>query len=97
MKSIYDIIRRPMVTEKSTVLKNEHQTVTFRVHCDANKVEIKEAVEKLFKVKVDSVHTAQFHGKKKRLGKYVGRRQDWKKAYVKLKAGEKMIELFDNV
>jgi len=97
MKSLFDIIQRPMVTEKSTILKNDHRTVTFRVHRGANKVEIKEAVEKLFKVKVDSVHTAQFHGKKKRMGKYVGRRQDWKKAYVKLRDGEKMIDLFDNV
>lgn len=97
MKSLYDIIQAPLITEKITQLKTDHQTVAFRVHRHANKVEIKQAVERLFKVKVDSVHTAQFHGKKKRLGRNVGYRQDWKKAYVKLKAGEKMIELFDNV
>ena len=97
MRNLYDIIQRPMITEKSTQLKNDHQTVAFRVNRHANQVEIKQAVEKLFKVKVESVHTAQFHGKKKRMGRYAGHRQDWKKAYVKLKSGEKMIELFDNV
>jgi large subunit ribosomal protein L23 len=64
---------------------------------DANKIEIKDAVEKIFKVKVESVRTANFHGKKRRQGRYSGRRPDWKKAYVTLKQGEKMIEFSETV
>jgi large subunit ribosomal protein L23 len=86
------VLRAPVITEKSTLLKETMQTLAFKVVRDANKIEIKDAVEKIFKVKVASVRTAIFHGKKKRQGKYVGRRSDWKKAYVTLKEGEKMIE-----
>ncbi|MDR1727283.1 MAG: 50S ribosomal protein L23 [Acidobacteriota bacterium] len=86
------VLRTPVITEKSTLLKENMQTLAFKVLRDANKIEIKDAVEKIFKVKVASVRTANFHGKKKRQGKYVGRRSDWKKAYVTLKEGEKMIE-----
>jgi large subunit ribosomal protein L23 len=71
--------------------------VTFKVLRDANKIEIKDAVEKIFKVKVQSVRTANFHGKKRRQGRYSGRRPDWKKAYVTLKEGEKMIEFSEAV
>jgi len=91
------VLRTPVITEKSTLLKENLQTVTFKVLRDANKIEIKDAVEKIFKVKVDSVRTANFHGKKRRQGKYAGRRSDWKKAYVTLKAGEKMIEFSEAV
>ena len=71
--------------------------MTFKVLRDANKIEIKDAVEKIFKVKVESVRTANFHGKKRRQGRYTGRRPDWKKAYVTLKEGEKMIEFSEAV
>jgi len=86
------VLKAPVITEKSTLLKENQQTLAFKVLRDANKIEIKDAVENIFKVKVADVRTANFHGKKKRQGKYVGRRPDWKKAYVTLKKGEKMIE-----
>ena len=86
------VLRTPVITEKSTLLKETMQVLAFNVLRDANKIEIKDAVENIFKVKVADVRTAIFHGKKKRQGKYVGRRPDWKKAYVTLKEGEKMIE-----
>ena len=86
------VLKSPVITEKSTLLKENMQTLAFKVLRDANKIEIKDAVENIFKVKVAGVRTALFHGKKKRQGKYVGRRPDWKKAYVTLKKGEKMIE-----
>jgi large subunit ribosomal protein L23 len=86
------VLKSPVITEKSTLLKENLQVLAFKVLRDANKIEIKDAVENIFKVKVDSVRTAIFHGKKKRQGKFVGRRPDWKKAYVTLKKGEKMIE-----
>ena len=91
------VLRTPVITEKSTLLKENLQTVTFKVLRDANKIEIRDAVENIFKVKVDSVRTANFHGKKRRQGKYAGRRSDWKKAYVTLKTGEKMIEFSEAV
>jgi large subunit ribosomal protein L23 len=86
------VLKLPVITEKSTYIKDTHRTVTFKVLRDANKIEIKDAVEKIFKVKVQSVRTANFHGKKRRQGRHEGRRPDWKKAYVTLKEGEKMIE-----
>ncbi|NLV32740.1 MAG: 50S ribosomal protein L23 [Acidobacteria bacterium] len=91
------VLRLPVITEKSTLMKENLRTVAFRVLRDANKIEIKDAVEKMFKVKVQCVRTANFHGKKRRQGRYVGRRSDWKKAYVTLKAGEKMIEFSETV
>src|SRR5439155_6034519 len=95
MKSTYEVIRRPLVTEKSTLLKETQRSLCFEVHKDASKPEIKKAVESLFGVKVADVRLANVHGKVKRQGRYVGRRADWKKAYVVLKPGEKVIELFD--
>jgi len=89
------VLKTPVITEKSTLLKENLQVLAFNVLRDANKIEIKDAVENIFKVKVASVRTAIFHGKKKRQGKFVGRRPDWKKAYVTLKKGEKMIEFFE--
>ena len=86
------VLKLPVITEKSTHAKENLRTVAFKVLRDANKIEIKDAVEKIFKVKVQSVRTANFHGKKRRQGRYTGRRPDWKKAYVTLKQGEKMIE-----
>jgi large subunit ribosomal protein L23 len=95
MKTLYDVIRRPLITEKSATLKESQRSLCFEVHRDATKPEIKKAVESLFGVKVDDVRVANVHGKVKRQGRHVGRRPDWKKAYVVLKKGEKMIEFFE--
>jgi len=95
MKNVYEVIRRPLLTEKSTLLKESQQTLVFEVHRDATKPEIKKAVETLFERKVADVRVARVHGKVKRQGRYVGKRPDWKKAYVLLKEGEKMVEFFD--
>lgn len=89
---IEDVIRRPLLTEKSTVIEG---TYAFEVARDANKVEVRRAVEAQFKVKVDEVRIANMHGKLRRQGRYFGRRPDWKKAYVRLAAGEKPIEFFE--
>src|SRR5687768_5764249 len=95
MMNMYEVIRRPLITEKSTNLKETQSTLGFEVHRDATKPEIKKAIETLFGVKVADVRVANVHGKVKRQGRYVGKRPDWKKAYVVLKEGEKMIEFFD--
>jgi large subunit ribosomal protein L23 len=97
MSRLEYVLRLPVITEKSTYVKENYRTVAFKVLRDANKIEIKDAVEKIFKVKVESVRTATFHGKKRRQGRYSGRRPDWKKAYVTLKEGEKMIEFSEAV
>jgi len=95
MKSLYQVIRRRLITEKTTALKVTQRSLCFEVHRDATKPEIKKAVEQFFNVKVEDVRVANVHGKTKRQGRYVGRRPDWKKAYVVLKKGEKMIEFFE--
>jgi large subunit ribosomal protein L23 len=95
MRNVYEVIRRPLITEKTTALKETQRSLCFEVHRDASKPEIKKAVESLFGVKVQDVRVANVHGKVKRQGRYVGRRPDWKKAYVVLKQGEKMIEFFE--
>ena len=95
MKNLYEVIRRPLITEKTTTARETQNAVCFEVHRDATKPEIKKAVETLFGVKVQDVRVANVHGKVKRQGRYVGKRPDWKKAYVVLKQGEKMIEFFD--
>ncbi len=87
-----DVIRRPIITEKSTVIREDGRTLVFEVSRDANKIDIKRAVETLLGSKVESVRTSIFHGKVKRQGRYSGRRSDWKKAYVKLREGEKLPE-----
>lgn len=97
MKDIYSVIKRPIITEKGMDLKEEKHTLCFEVDVNANKREVKQAVEKLFKVKVDSVTTLNFFGKERRRGRFTGYKPDWKKAYVKLKAGEKMIEFAENI
>jgi large subunit ribosomal protein L23 len=97
MTRIYQVLKLPVITEKSTYVKENLSTLTFKVARDANKQEIKDAVQKIFKVKVDSVRTATFHGKNRRQGRFTGRRPDWKKAYVTLKKGEKMIEFSEVV
>jgi large subunit ribosomal protein L23 len=84
------IIRRPLVTEKSTLMREAGANViAFEVDPKANKIEVKHAVEKLFKVKVDEVRLFNVRGKVKRMGRSFGKRRDWRKAYVRLKEGEK--------
>ena len=86
----YDIILRPIITEKSTLVKETGNQYVFEVLRSANKIEIRKAVEKLFKVKVIDVHVQNMEGKKKRLGRYAGKRSDWKKAIVKLSPKDKI-------
>jgi large subunit ribosomal protein L23 len=97
MKSPYQIIRRPVITEKGLDVKENEGTLVFEVASGATKTEIKEAVQAVFKVKVDTVRTANYEGKERRRGKFAGFRPDWKKAYVRLKAGEKMPEYAQNL
>jgi len=89
---LYDVIVRPIVTEKGVGKKEAERTLCFQVNPDATKTDIKGAVEKLFKVKVADVRTATFEGKLRRRGRYSGYRSDWKKAYVRLQSGQKMPE-----
>jgi large subunit ribosomal protein L23 len=93
--TIHDIIKRPLITEKGTLKKESERTLCFEVAASANKVQVASAVEKLFKVKVEAVRTSNFEGKLRRRGKFAGYRSDWKKAYVKLKEGEKVPEFTD--
>jgi large subunit ribosomal protein L23 len=93
----FQVIRRPIIPEEGLGVKETQHTVVFEVAVDANKTEVKEAVQKIFKVKVDQVRTANFHGKFRRRGRSEGYRHDWKKAYVRLAPGEKMIEYAENL
>ena len=88
--TIHEVIRRPLVTEKGVNKKETERTLCFEVAPNANKVQVKQAVEKLFKVKVAEVRTSNVEGKMRRRGRFSGYRPDWKKAYVKLKEGEKV-------
>jgi large subunit ribosomal protein L23 len=97
MKSAYQIIRRPIITEKGLGVKEREATLVFEVAAQATKTEIKEAVQQIFKVKVDTVRTANFQGKERRRGRFAGYRPDWKKAFVRLRAGEKMPEYAQNL
>ena len=90
----YDIIRRPIITEQSMDQVADRK-YTFEVAKSANKIEIKKAVEEIFKVEVEKVTTMNYDGKPKRQGVFAGKRADWKKAVVKLKEGSKTIELFE--
>ncbi len=90
--TLYDVIRRPIVTEKGVQKKEAERTLCFEVAPDANKTQVRAAVEKLFKVKVQSVRTINNVGKLRRRGRFSGYRSDWKKAYVKLKPGQKVPE-----
>jgi large subunit ribosomal protein L23 len=90
------IIRKVLITEKGTLLRETHRQYFFEVARDANKIEIKRAIESVFQVKVDTVQTMQLKGKVKRQGRWVGRRNDWKKAIVTLKPDQK-IELFEQI
>jgi large subunit ribosomal protein L23 len=97
MMEAQQIIRRPLITEKSTRLKEASNTICFEVAREANKIEIAKAVTALFGVKVADVRVANRQGKMKRMGRFIGRRRDWKKAYVRLAPGEKSIEFFEGV
>ena len=92
MNNIYDVIVRPIVTEKGVTKKDAENTLCFEVAPQATKTEIKSAVQKLFKVKVEEVRTVNNVGKLRRRGRFTGFRSDWKKAYVRLKPGQKMPE-----
>ena len=90
-----DVIIAPLVTEKSTDMKDKLHCLCFKVHRKSNKILVKEAVEKLFNTKVESVKLLNYYGKEKRYGRFTGRRSQWKKAYVKLNKDSKMIEYFE--
>ena len=92
-----NIIVRPLITEKATELRDAKNIVAFEVSRRANKIEVKRAVESQFDVKVAEVRIARVHGKVRRQGRFVGRKPDWKKAYVRLAAGEKQIEFFEGI
>jgi len=96
MRTVWDIIKSPVITEKALVAKEEsqdrRQLLTFRVDQRATKPEIKNAVEAIFQVKVDQVRTAQYRGKMARRGRHEGRKPSWKKAFVTLKVGEKPVD-----
>ncbi len=91
---LYHIVRVPRITEKGSRLKDKSNVLTFEVRRDANKVQVRKAIEGIFKVKVADITTVNVPGKKKRMGMREGRRSDWKKAYVTLKPGEK-IDIFE--
>lgn len=92
------IIRRPLVTEKSTIMRETGiNIIAFEVDSSANKIEVKNAVEELFKVKVAEVRLFNVRGKVKRMGRYAGKRRDWRKAYVRLKEGEKAPDFIEGV
>ena len=97
MPTLYTTIRRPLITEKGLGVKETEGTLVFDVAPEATKTEVKQAVEALFKVKVSAVRTATVEGKERRRGRYAGYRPDWKKAYVRLKEGEKMPEYLDSL
>ena len=91
------IIRRPLVTEKSTLIRETTNVMAFEVDPKANKIQVKQAVEELFKVKVAEVRVFNVRGKVKRMGRFAGKRRDWRKAYVRLKAGEKAPDFIEGV
>ena len=90
-----EVIRRPLVTEKTTLMREDGRTLAFEVAAGATKVEVKQAVERLLGSKVAEVRTSIVHGKMKRQGRFVGQRPDWKKAYVRLKEGQKVPEFLE--
>jgi large subunit ribosomal protein L23 len=94
---VQEVIRRPLITEKSSVQREGQNTIAFEVHRDANKIQVLRAVEVQFKVKVADVRIANCHGKVRRQGRSMGRRPDWKKAYVRLAPGQKPIEFFEGM
>lgn len=97
MKNLHKVIRSPMITEKALSVKEVEKTLVFNVAPEATKTEVRQAVELLFKVKVSTVRTAKFLGKERRRGKFSGFRPEWKKAYVRLKASEKLPDYVNNL
>ncbi len=97
MADVYQVIRRPVITEKGLGAKETEGTLVFEVAPGATKTEVKQAVETLFKVKVEAVRTANFAGKERQRGRFSGYRSDWKKAYVRLKTGQKMPEYINSL
>jgi large subunit ribosomal protein L23 len=95
-RSYYDVLKRPLITEKGTLLRETSNVVVFEVDRAATKAEVRIAVEKIFSVKVEGVRTAIVRGKNARMGKFAGRKRNWKKAYVTLKEGDR-IEFFEGV
>jgi large subunit ribosomal protein L23 len=93
--NLHNVLIQPLLTEKITAMRESSNTVGFLVHPDANRLQIKQAVETLLKVKVERVNVLNMQGKIKRLGKFSGKRSDWKKAFVKLKQGEKL-EIYES-
>ena len=93
---IYQVVIKPLVTEKGTMMLSEGNWVTFRVHPNANKIEVREAIQKIFSVSVLQVNTQIVRGKRRRFGKTMGQSKAWKKAMVRLKEGDK-IEIFEGV
>lgn len=93
--NVYEVIRRPLITEKGHAKRETENTLCFEVHPDANKIQIKQAVETVFKVKVLNVRTSNYAGKLRRRGRFTGYASDWKKAYVRLQAGQKVPEYAD--
>ena len=97
MSTLYSVLRRPVITEKGMGVKERENTLVFEVELHATKVEVKQAVEVLFKLKVAGVRTSVVEGKERRRGKFTGYRPDWKKAYVRLEQGEKMPEYLESM
>jgi len=95
MIELHDVIIRPLLTEKNTLIKEKSRTVCFRVHPHATKIQIRMAIEKLFNTKVAAVRVATMSGKMKRRGRITQRTPDWKKAFIQIREGEKMIEFFE--
>ncbi len=93
--NVYDVIHKPIITEKAHDQREQASTLCFEVHPGANKIEIKQAVETVFKVKVAEVRTSNYVGKLRRKGRFTGYASDWKKAYVRLQAGQKVPEYAD--
>jgi large subunit ribosomal protein L23 len=94
--NIHEVIKRPLLTEKVNIMREENNVVSFAVNPHANKFEIQKAVEELFNVKVREVRTIRMHRKKRRMGKHIGEKAEWKKAMVKLEEGQS-IEFFEGV
>jgi large subunit ribosomal protein L23 len=93
--NVYEVIRRPLITEKGHAKREAERTLCFEVHPDANKIQIKQAVETVFKIKVENVRTSNYAGKLRRRGRFTGYASDWKKAYVRLQEGQRMPEYAD--
>jgi large subunit ribosomal protein L23 len=96
MKDLLHVVQSPLITEKGTLVNEQGNQFLFRVRPEANKVEIRQAIEKLFKVKVEKVRTLNYLGKTRRVGRWAGKRSSWKKAYVTLAAGQR-IDFFESV